>query len=101
MEKSDAASAKSGITEEVLREIAAQYATLSFVVNLVNQPHQDINEKSNTNESSGQWVYNMDGLQNWVHHYTKRRRLSCPHCKADTTVKCEICDEVYEYHDEL
>jgi hypothetical protein len=101
MERKDAVNAKSGISEEVSREIAAQYAMLSYVVKLINQPPLNSKERFGTNESSGQWVYDMDGLQKWVHHYTERKRLTCPKCKAATTVKCEVCDDVYEYHDEL
>jgi hypothetical protein len=101
MEKSDAANAKSGISAEVLREIDAQHAILSYVVKLINQPPLNSSERSKHAVDSGQWVYDMDGLQNWVHHFTERKRLTCPKCKAATTVKCEICDEVYEYHDEL
>lgn len=107
MEKNDVANVKSGISEEVSREIAAQYAMLSYVVKLISQPPLNSNERFGTNESSGQWVYDMDGLQKWVHHYTERKRLTCPCCKQqankDSEVRfvCTQCLTEYEYHDEL
>lgn len=100
-EENDARIAKSGITEELLREIDAQFAIINSAVKLINQQAHNTNNDKQSNKNSGDLVYNMDGLQNWIHHYTKRRRLYCPHCKADTTVTCETCNEVYEYHDEL
>lgn len=101
MERKDALNAKSGISQELLKEIAAQYAVLDSAIRLINQHRQQPNKKQQSEPSFGEWVYNMDMLDKWIHEYTKRRRLFCPKCKSVTTFKCETCDEVYEYHDEL
>jgi hypothetical protein len=84
-----------------LKDIDAQHAILLSAVRLINQLRQHTTQKIEQNESFGPWVYNMNGLQKWIHHYTERRRLHCPKCKADTTFTCQTCNEVYEYHDEL
>lgn len=101
MEKSDAHRARSGISEELLKEIDAQYAIINSAVKLINQQAQATNTEQDSNKNSGELVYNMDGLQNWVHHYTKRKQLNCPHCNYPRIVKCKVCGEEYEYHDEL
>lgn len=99
--KNDAQPAKSGINEELLKEITAQYAILNSATKLINQQVHNTNNDKQSNKSSYGWVYNMKDLAHWIHHYTERRRLHCPHCKAETTFTCQTCNEVYEYHDEL
>lgn len=108
MEEKDAQDAKSGINVEqsLMKEISVQYAIISSATKLINQLRQEkkINNNSNTSSKPSMamwWVYNMDGLEHWIHHYTQRRRLHCPKCKAETTFSCETCNETYEYHDEL
>lgn len=101
MEKNDAPAAKSGISKELFKEIDAQYAIIDSAVRLINQLRQDTNNKPESNKNVGEWAYNMKDLAYWIHHYTERRRLICPHCKHPSRVKCKNCGEEYEYHDEL
>lgn len=105
MEKNDAQPAADGSNLRKLSdlelEITAQFAILDSAIRLINQHHPNGMKKTEDVLPRLEWVYNMAGLEKWVHLYTERKRLTCPKCKADTTVKCEICGEVYEYHDEL
>lgn len=105
MEKKDVQSAPDGSDlrklSDLESEIIAQFAILDSAIKLINQQALNGTPKTDNVLPRLEWVYNMPGLQEWIHHYTERKRLTCPKCKADTTVKCEICGEVYEYHDEL
>jgi len=100
-EKKDARPAPSGISAELLKEIDAQYAIIDSARKLINQQALKSKNEQISNNEIGARVYNMKDLAYWIHHYTKRRRLHCPKCKTDSTFKCETCEEVYEYHDEL
>ena len=102
MEKKDVQSAASGSDEKSLRElISAQIAILDSAIKLINQDQKNIDKNAMNAQEGPGWVYNMKDLADWVKYYTDRRRLHCPNCKADTTFRCETCDEVYEFHDEL
>ena len=101
MEENDAIDAKSGLPEEVLKDIAAQHATLSYAAKLINQSLKAQDEKPDNDQNFGEWVYNLEGIQNWIHHYTERKKLRCPHCKADHVFKCDNCGNGFDYHDEL
>jgi hypothetical protein len=101
MERKDAPNARSGISKELLRDIDAQRAILDSAVKLISQRHQASERKTELDSGFGEWVYSMEGLQNWVHHYTKRKKLSCPHCKSEQTFSCSNCNNEFEYHDQL
>jgi primosomal protein N' len=101
MEKKDAQAANSGIPEELLKDIDAQYAIISSAVKLINQLRQDSRQKTEKDCGFGEWVYNMDFLDKWIHRYTERRKLQCPHCKAEKTFSCTTCNNEAKYHDEL
>jgi hypothetical protein len=97
MEKNTAVGARSGISEELLKEIAAQNAILSSARSLVSQ----LLDQQKQEVGFGPWVYNLEGLQNWVHHYTERRKLNCKTCHRDRIFVCQTCGDEVEYHDEL
>jgi len=106
MEKKDAPIVKSGIPKELLKDIDAQYAIINSAVELINQLRQEPKNEQPSNKPFGEWVYNMAGLQHWLHHYTERRRLKCPCCKEESSSEgvrfvCTECLTEYEYHDEL
>lgn len=86
---------------ELLKEIAAQLATLSYVQKLTNQHRQKWQQEPEKNVNIGEWVYNMKDLQDWVHYYTQRRKLHCKSCDAEKVFVCETCGNKAEYHDEL
>lgn len=103
LEENDAQPAISGINEktQLQKEIAAQYAIIHSALKLISQQTQEKKSEDLSWKHYGEWAYNMKDLADWVKYYTERRRLHCPRCKADSTFRCEICDEVYEFHDEL
>jgi hypothetical protein len=101
MEENDAQPARSGISAELLKEITAQFATLSSATKLINQHHQESKNNNESNNAYGEWVYNMKDLGYWLHHYTERRKLHCPNCKEDQIFNCDCCGNEFEYHDEL
>jgi len=106
MERKDAVNVKSGLSEEVLAELNAHYAVLDSALKVINQLRHNSEKKTQLDGDCGPWVYDMEGLQNWVHHYTERKRLKCPCCKeesSDNGVRfiCTECLTEYQYHDEL
>src|ERR1051325_1341226 len=101
MEKNTAVGARSGISEELLKEIAAQNAILSSARSLVSQLLDQQKSEQKQEVGFGPWVYNLEGLQNWVHHFTERRKLRCPECKKERVFRCNECGYETEYHDEL
>ena|ERR1051325_9695624 len=101
MEKNTAVGARSGISEELLKEIAAQNAILSSARSLVSQLLDQQKSEQKQEVGFGPWVYNLEGLQNWVHHYTERRKLNCKTCHRDRIFVCQTCGDEVEYHDEL
>lgn len=101
MEKNDAQPVPSGSNEELLKEITAQYAILDSAVKLINQLRQETKKEDSSSKPFGGWVYNMKGLEDWVHHYTERRKLHCPRCNEDREFVCTECLTQYKYHDDL
>lgn len=101
MEKNDAHDAASGSNEELVRDCVALYAILESAKKLINQPHITFEQLLAKDRETNGWVYNMKGLEEWIHYYTERRKLHCPNCNAEKTFSCTTCKHEFDYHDEL
>ena|SRR5689334_4657577 len=103
MEESDAPDVASGISEELVQEIRAQLAILDSARNLIRQTlqHRELDSNNEKEHVENGWVYNMKGLEDWIHNYTERRKLHCPTCREDKAFSCTTCHNEAKYHDEL